>query len=72
MQNYDFGNYVAAMRAKLGLSQYQLGILIGVSDKAVSKWETGSSKPSLEHCMKLAAVFGVSADELLGLIYGTQ
>mgnify|MGYP004686792535 CR=1 FL=1 len=45
MRDYSFGNFISALRVRRGLSQYQLGALVGVSDKAVSKWENGVSKP---------------------------
>lgn len=41
MRDYSFGNFISALRERCGLSQYQLGALVGVSDKAVSKWENG-------------------------------
>ena len=65
MKDYSFGNYICALRTGLGLSQFQLGTLVGVSDKAVSKWENGDSKPRLATCNRLAEVLGVSVNELL-------
>ncbi|MBQ9007898.1 MAG: helix-turn-helix domain-containing protein [Clostridia bacterium] len=65
MRDYAFGNMIAALRYKQGFSQFQLGKLVGVSDKAVSKWENGSSKPKMETCHKLARVLGITLDELL-------
>ena len=65
MRDYEFGNTIAALRCKQGFSQYQLGKLVGVSDKAVSKWENGSAKPKMSTCRKLAQVFGITLDELL-------
>lgn len=44
MRDYSFGNFISAQRERCGLSQYQLGALVGVSDKAVSKWENGVSQ----------------------------
>lgn len=43
MKDYSLGNFISALREKKGLSQYQLGALVGVTDKAVSKWENGIS-----------------------------
>ena len=43
MKNYSFGNFLYELRMRAGLTQYQLGALVGVSDKAVSKWEKGVS-----------------------------
>lgn len=39
MRDYSFGNFISTLRERKGLSQYQLGVLVDVSDKAVSKWE---------------------------------
>ena len=65
MRDYLFGNLVARLRTELGYSQFQLGRLTGVSDKAVSKWENGSAKPRIATCCRLADILGVSLDELL-------
>lgn len=65
MRDYTFGNLVTRLRTEMGFSQFQLGKLIGVSDKAVSKWENGSAKPRLATCCRLADVLGVSLDDLL-------
>ena len=66
MADYQFGNKLMAMRQACGYSQFQMGRLVGVTDKAVSKWENGQSKPRLSVCKKLASIFGVSLDALLG------
>ena len=65
MKDYSFGNYICALRMGLGLSQFQLGTLVGVSDKAVSKWENGDAKPRIGTCYRLAEVLGVTINELL-------
>ena len=65
MKDYSFGNYICALRTGLGLSQFQLGTLVGVSDKAVSKWENGDAKPRIGTCYRLAEVLGVTVNELL-------
>ena len=39
MKDYSFRNFLSELRERSGLSQYQLGSLVGVSNKAVSKWE---------------------------------
>lgn len=63
MRDYSFGNFISTLRQRTGLSQYQLGVLVGVSDKAVSKWESGESEPSIDKLIKLSKYFGVSIDE---------
>lgn len=69
MRDYSFGNFISAQRERCGLSQYQLGALVGVSDKAVSKWENGVSKPRTAIMLKLSEVLEISVDELLTCEY---
>ena len=65
MNDYHFGNRLLCLREKLGLSQGQLGKLIGVSNKSISKWETGAAKPGVDTLSKLALALQVSVDELM-------
>ena len=65
MQDFEFGNRLYHLRKKAGLSQSQLGEKIGLSNKAVSKWENGKAKPGLDVVHRLADVLGVSVDDLL-------
>ncbi len=65
MRDYIFGEFLRAQRRKVGLTQFQLGALLGVSDKAVSKWENGTSRPNSKILYKLSEILGVSVDELL-------
>ena len=65
MNDYEFGKYILELRNKAGLSQSELAAEVGVTNKAVSKWETGAAKPGIETARKLAALFHVSIDDLL-------
>ncbi len=65
MRDYRFGNYLHEIRKKRGLTQFQLGALLGVSDKAVSKWESGTAKPQSRILYKLCEILDISVDELL-------
>ncbi|MDR1939849.1 MAG: helix-turn-helix domain-containing protein [Clostridiales bacterium] len=66
MENKKYlGEFIYQMRKEKNISQSQLGDMLGVSNKAVSKWETGESNPEIEKIQKLAGIFGISADELL-------
>ena len=67
MQDIEFGNRLYQLRRKAGLSQAQLGAKVGVSNKAVSKWENGQAKPGLDIVNKLADILSVSVDELLNM-----
>lgn len=48
-------------------SQKQVAMILGVKPPQLSKWESGSGKPSRENCVKLAKLYNVSTDYLLGL-----
>ena len=65
MNDYKFGNYLFELRSRAGFSQSELASKIGVTNKAVSKWEVGKAKPSVEAIRKLASLFRVSVDDLL-------
>ncbi len=65
MNDYKFGNYIYELRSRAGLSQSELAAKVGVTNKAVSKWEVGKAKPSVETIRKLAALFHLSVDDLL-------
>lgn len=53
-------------REKAGLSQKQVAFEIGVAPPQISKWEAGVASPSRKNCVKLAELFNVSVDYLLG------
>jgi len=65
MNDYAFGNYIYALRKRASLSQTDLAQQLGVTNKAVSKWENGKAKPTTEVLRKLAKLFGISMDTLL-------
>ena len=64
VNDYRFGDYIYELRKRAGLSQSELAAAVGVTNKAVSKWEVGKSKPSVETIRKLAALFQVGVDDL--------
>lgn len=67
MNDYIFGNKILELRSHFGLSQSELAEKVGVTNKAVSKWETGKSKPTTNAIRKLAALFNVDVNELLSV-----
>ena len=67
MNDYLFGNQLFALRKKAGLSQQQVASAVGVSNKAVSKWENGKTKPSTNALRKLSSLFHVPIETLLSL-----
>ena len=60
-----FGKFIGEQRRQLGMTQKQLARLMMVSDKAVSKWETGISIPDVALLEPLAEILGVTLTELL-------
>lgn len=67
MNDYEFGNYLYELRNQNGLTQRFVAYELGVTDKAVSKWENGKSKPDLDKLKTLAVLYNVSLDKLLNL-----
>ena len=65
MYDYTFGEYIYKLRTSADLSQSELAKKLGVSNKAISKWENGKAKPQVDMLKKLAIVFGVSVESLL-------
>ena len=72
MKDYSFGNYICELREKKGLTQAELGLFLNVSNKAVSKWETGASYPSSELMLPLAKTLGVSIEDLYVHMNGSE
>lgn len=65
--NYGtLGDRIKFHRKRLGMTQEQLAVRMGVSAQAVSKWENNLSCPDISVLPDLAGVFGISVDELLG------
>ena len=63
----DFGIRVAKLRAAKGLSQAQLAERIGITKSMVSAYENSIRMPSYPVLIKIAGVFNVSVDYLLGM-----
>lgn len=65
MDHYITGAAIKRLREGKGLTQAELGERIGVSDKAVSKWETAKGLPDISLMEPLSKALGVSVMELL-------
>jgi len=61
-----FAERLKELRERRGLSQYKLAELLGVSPSTVAAWEVGRNEPSYDMLRKIADVFEVSVDYLLG------
>ena len=65
MNDYDFGNLLYELRNKAKLTQKDLAIKLGITNKAVSKWENGKAKPTTEILKKLSILFNIPIENLL-------
>ncbi len=65
MDNLSLGEKIAAMRKERNMTQANLADIMGVTDKAVSKWERNLSCPDINSLPKLARIFEISVDELI-------
>ena len=63
----DFGNRLRALRIGKGWTQEQLSKRLGVTKSVISAYETSLRYPSYDILIRIAAVFGVSSDYLLGI-----
>ena len=59
------GNIISELRNKKNLTQKELADKLGISDKAVSRWETGKSSPDLDMLFRISKFFNVSFENLL-------
>lgn len=65
MKKQTFGNIIVSLRKEKGMTQLELAEKMGVTDKAVSKWERDLSFPDVSSIPKLAEIFEVSVDDLM-------
>lgn len=65
MNTYDFGKFLAQLRKEKGLTQAELAERLNVSDKAVSRWETGKNYPDISLFQSISDVLDISISELL-------
>lgn len=72
MTKQTFGATISALRKEKGMTQLELARQMGVTDKAVSKWERNLSFPDVASLPKLAEVLGTSVDELLAVKTAAQ
>jgi Predicted transcription factor, homolog of eukaryotic MBF1 len=64
---FDFGLTLKRLREERGYSQAQLSRKLNVSKSSVSKYESNQSMPSVETLTRLALIYGVSLDYLVGI-----
>lgn len=65
MDMQKIGSFLAELRKEKNLTQDELGAQIGVTNKTISRWETGNYLPPVEMLQTLGDTFGVSINEIL-------
>ncbi|MGN0571955.1 MAG: helix-turn-helix domain-containing protein [Candidatus Fimenecus sp.] len=65
MNAESIGTLIAQIRKEQGLTQKELAARLHISDKTVSKWETGRGTPDISSLEALSAALGISVSELL-------
>ncbi len=65
MDTIKTGGYLAALRKDAGMTQQEVADRLGVSNKTISKWESGGGFPDIAILPALAELYGVTADDIL-------
>ncbi len=65
MDQLKIGRFIAACRKSAGLTQLQLAEKLGITDKAISKWERGIAMPDTPIMLELSNLLGITVNELL-------
>ena len=65
MDQLKIGKFIAECRKKANLTQMQLAEKLGITDKAVSKWERGVAMPDTSIMLELCDILSISVNELL-------
>ena len=65
MDQIKIGRFIAECRKSADLTQMQLGERLNITDRAVSKWETGRALPDASLMLQLCDILGISVNELL-------
>lgn len=68
----EIGRRIKKLRQQKHVTQRQLAKILCVSSQAISKWENGKNMPDICALPKLASLFGVTIDELLGYAGGQE
>ena len=65
MNQEAIGKFIAECRKEKGLTQVQLAEKLNITNRAVSKWETGKSCPDTSIMLELCSILGITVNELL-------
>lgn len=60
------GQRIKELREQHGWTQFELGSASGIQPSAISRWEQGKTRPSIDSAMKIADALGITLDDLVG------
>ena len=67
---HNYGEALQYHREVAGLSLMELGRQVGISPQNIGRWERGEVLPNIDFCVRIAAFYGISVNELLGVSEG--
>ena len=65
MDQVKIGKFIAERRKKANYTQVQLAEKLGITDRAISKWETGRTLPDSSIMLELCGILGITVNDLL-------
>ena len=65
MEQQVIGKFISTCRKEKGLTQMQLAEKLNITNRAISKWETGKSMPDVSIMLDLCDILGITVNELL-------
>lgn len=65
MEQQMIGKFISSCRKEKGLTQMQLAEKLNITNRAISKWETGKSMPDVSLMLDLCNILGITVNELL-------
>lgn len=65
MDQTKIGRFIQSSRKQINMTQKELADKLGVSDKLISKWETGNGMPDISILNELCSILNISVNELL-------
>jgi transcriptional regulator with XRE-family HTH domain len=65
-------NFLAVYRKAKKLTQFDVAVIMKVSDTLISKWETGKVMPTNEELIKLSEIYGIGIKKLYPSLFGEE
>ena len=65
-------NFLSVYRKAKKLTQFDVAVIMKVSDTLISKWETGKVMPTNEELVKLSEIYGIGIKKLYPFLFGEE